>query len=494
MDKARIASHFDKYAPQRDAWQARNRGYYETIEKLCRARIPEGRRVLELGCGTGDLLASLRPAFGVGIDLSGRMIARARQKHAALRFVRGDVEALPLGTTFDHVVMSDVVGHLGDIQGTLWGLRRVTQPATTLVLTYYNFVWQPILNAGESLGLKMPQHQQNWLGMADIRNLLFLCDWEIVEEDVALLCPKRIPFVAPLLNALARTPLLSWAALVQLFVARPRPETPVRRDLRVSVVIPTRNEAGNVAAAVARTPAMGCHTEIIFVDGRSTDGTVAAIEAQIAAHRGSKDISLIHQVPLAEQESRPAGAPADLMLPQGKGDAVRKGFAAAKGDVLMILDADLTVPPEDLPRFYAVIAQGKGRFVNGTRLVYPLEDEAMKLLNLLGNKGFSWIFTWLLSQRIKDTLCGTKVVGKSDYDEIARNRSYFGDFDPFGDFDLLFGAARLGLHIVEVPVRYQKRRYGETKVRVFKHGILLLRMSLVGLRKLKLARGARGER
>ncbi|MFN7972048.1 MAG: glycosyltransferase [Acidobacteriota bacterium] len=488
MDKARIAAHFDRYAPGRDAWQAKNHGYYEAIERLCRARIPEGRRVLELGCGTGDLLASLRPSLGVGVDVSHGMVARARAKHPGLRFVRGDAEAVPLVAAFDHIVMSDVVGHLGDIQGTLLGLRRLTTPETTLVVTYYNFVWQPILNAGERLGLKMPQHQQNWLGMADIRNLLFLCDWEVASEEVALLCPKRIPIVAPLLNAMVRSPLFSWAALVQVFVARPRPAAPVRRDLSVTVVIPTRNERGNVAAAVARTPAMGRHTEILFVDGRSTDGTVEEIERQIARTAGVKDVKLVHQVPPAEQAARPAGAPPDLMLPQGKGDAVRKGFAAATGDVLMILDADLTVPPEDLPRFYDVIAQGKGRFVNGTRLVYPLEDEAMKFVNLLGNKGFSWIFTWLLSQRIKDTLCGTKVLLRTDYEEIARNRAHFGEFDPFGDFDLLFGAARLSLPIVEVPVRYQRRRYGETKVRVLRHGILLARMSLIGLRKLKLAR------
>jgi glycosyltransferase involved in cell wall biosynthesis len=224
---------------------------------------------------------------------------------------------------------------------------------------------------------------------------------------------------------------------------------------------------------------MGARTEIVFVDGDSTDGTVAEIEREMMRWRGTKEIKLIHQV--ARSETRAA----NLMLKLGKGDAVRKGFAAATGDVLMILDADLTVPPEDLPKFYDAISRGKGELINGTRLVYPLADQSMKSLNFVGNKSFSWLFTWLLGQRIKDTLCGTKVLRRADYERIASARSHFGDFDPFGDFDLLFGAARLKLKITELPVRYQRRTAGESKVRVFRHGWLLARMCVVGFLRLK---------
>src|SRR5207248_2562579 len=171
-----------------------------------------------------------------------------------------------------------------------------------------------------------------------------------------------------------------------------------------------------------------------------------------------------------------------------KGDAVRKGFEAARGDVLMILDADLTVPPEDLPRFFDAIASGKAEFVNGTRLVYPMEERAMKFANYLGNKLFSSLFTWLLGQRIRDTLCGTKALRREDYARISAGRASFGDFDPFGDFDLLFGAARLGLRIVDVPVRYRRRRAGVSKVRVVRHGLLLLAMSAFAFRRFTLAR------
>ncbi len=173
------------------------------------------------------------------------------------------------------------------------------------------------------------------------------------------------------------------------------------------------------------------------------------------------------------------------MLPLGKGDAVRKGFAAATGDVVMILDADLTVAPEDLPRFVEVLEEGRARFVNGSRLVYPMEEESMRFLNLCGNKAFSLAFTWLLGQPVKDTLCGTKVLYREDYERIAANRAYFGDFDPFGDFDLLFGAARLKLPIVDMPVRYARRTAGVSKVRLVSHGLLLVRMSWIAFLKFK---------
>ena len=235
-------------------------------------------------------------------------------------------------------------------------------------------------------------------------------------------------------------------------------------------------------------PDLGPKTEIIFVDGASTDGTRERIEEVIDRYRGIKDIKLIPQVSGAVDHERRAPG---LMLKLGKGDAVRKGFEAASGDVLMILDADLTVPPEDLPRFLHPLATGKARFANGTRLVYPMEERAMKFVNYLGNWFFSKVFTWLLDQPIRDTLCGTKVLFKTDYERIKAGRKHFGDFDPFGDFDLLFGAARLELPIIEVPVRYRRRVAGVSKVRVSRHGWLLVVMAVVGFRRLKLARWMR---
>ncbi|MFN2597939.1 MAG: glycosyltransferase [Pyrinomonadaceae bacterium] len=493
--RARVAAHYDRLAALRDGWRRRNSYYHETLAAVCRQIIPPGARVLELGAATGELLAAVEPGEGVGVDLSRRMCDVARAKFPRFTFLQADAEQLPLAREFDYVIMSDLVGHLSDVWETLRRLHRVCHAQTRVVVTTYNFLWQPALALAERLGLKMPQPPQNWLGFSDLENLFRLTDFEIESSGVSLLLPARVPVVAPRLNRTrTRGSFLANFGLLNHFVLRPARDASTTNALAsgdpvtssrahtVSVVVPCRNEAGNIAACVERTPAMGARTEIVFVDGDSTDGTVAEIEREIERWRGRKEIRLVRQV--ARDERRGARA-ANLMLKLGKGDAVRKGFAAASGEVLMILDADLTVPPEDLPKFYDALARRKGEMINGTRLVYPLEDRAMKSLNFIGNKFFSWLFTWLLSQRVKDTLCGTKALRRCDYERIASARSYFGDFDPFGDFDLLFGAARLKLKIAEMPVRYRRRTAGETKVRVLRHGVLLARMCAVGFWRLK---------
>ena len=463
----RMAKLYDDLAPKRDRWMRRNRYYYRSLADFCRFVIPPGSRVLEIGCGTGDLLAALAPARGVGIDVSPNMVERAARKHPDLEFRVGDAEDLELDETFDYVVLSDVVGLLFDIQRAFEELHKVVDAHTRVVITYHNFLWEPILNLGEALRLKMKVPHQNWLSAEDIDNLLYLTGFETVNKGYRLLIPKWIPLVSNLVNRyIARLPGLRRLCLSQVLVARPlQPaDAPVPS---CSVIVPCRNEKGNVEQAVIRTPDMGSHTELVFVEGGSQDGTAAEIERVIAAYP-DRDIKLVLQ--------------GDGV---GKGDAVRRGFASASGDVLMILDADLTVVPEDLPRFFEALVEGKGEFINGTRLVYPMERRAMRLLNLIGNKLFSLAFTYLLEQRIRDTLCGTKVLYASDYARIANGRSYFGDFDPFGDFDLLFGAAKPRLRITEVPVRYRERRYGSTQIQRFRHGWLLLKMTVMAMRKIK---------
>jgi glycosyltransferase involved in cell wall biosynthesis/SAM-dependent methyltransferase len=486
--RRRRERHFEALAPERDRWRARSATYHRAIAALCRRHVAPGARVLELGCGTGDLLAALDPdpEGSLGIDLSAAMVARARERHPELRFEKADAETLALpGRTFDAIVASDLVGHLEDIYATLRGLRALCHPRTRLVVTYHNFLWEGALSLAEKLGLKMPQPDLNWLGMQDLENLLRLSGFAVAATGRELLVPVGIPLVARVLNAIApRTPLLKHLCLVQDAVAELEPSRSSTGERpSVSVVIPCRNEAGNVDAAVERLPEMGRATEILFVDGHSTDGTVERIEQAIARYRGRRDIRLIHQTPRGEGGA--SGEDPDRMLRLGKGDAVRKGFAAAKGDVVMILDADLTVAPEDLPRFVEALEEGRARFVNGSRLVYPMEQESMRFLNLCGNKAFSLAFTWLLGQPIKDTLCGTKALYRADYERLAAGRAYFGDFDPFGDFDLLFGAARLRLPLVDMPIRYARRTAGVSKVRLVSHGLLLVRMSSIAFRKFK---------
>ena len=466
--KAALVALLDAQAPDSDRWKRKNRYYYESIERIVRFHVPPGSSVLEIGCGTGDLLAALEPSRGVGVDISPEVVEIASGKHPGLSFLVGEAEDLPLSEPFDYVVLSDLIGYLDDVQWSFEQLNRVCHTRTRVIITYYNYLWEGVLRAGERLGMKRPQPDQNWLALGDLQNLLSLAGFQTVSMGYKVLLPVRIPLLSSLCNrVLANLPLLRKLCLVEVIIARPAPVAVPENTLSCSVVVPARNERGNIEDAVRRIPEMGRHTEIVFVEGNSRDGTAEEIERVIAAHP-ERTVKLVRQG---------SGV--------GKGDAVRKGFAAATGDVLMILDADLTVPPEELPKFLKTLASGSGEYVHGSRLVYPMEKQAMRFLNTLGNKFFSLAFTWLLDQRLKDTLCGTKVLYRRDYERIAAGRSYFGDFDPFGDFDLIFGAAKLDLKIVEIPIRYRERTYGTTQISRFRHGWLLLRMCLFALRRIK---------
>lgn len=468
--KRAIRELFDRLAPERSNWIARNRYFYDQDHTYMRFLIPKGLRLLELGCGTGHLLAALEPSHGLGIDLSPEMVRQARSNHSNLDFQEGDMEdpALLSGLdqTFDVVILSDTIGLLEDCQQTLQNLHAVCAPHTRVVIAYYSHAWEPILRAAEKLGFMMPQLKQNWLSTDDIMGLLHLAGFEPIKREWRTLLPRRAFGLGSFVNRfVAPLPLLRRLCLRNYVVARPCGSAASRQP-STTVLIPCRNERGNVEAAVRRLPDFCPDLEILFVEGHSHDGTMEEIQRVLAAYP-HRDIKVLRQ---------PG---------KGKGDAVRFGFANARGEILMILDGDLTVPPEALPKFYEALVSGKGEFINGTRLVYPMEDEAMRFLNEVANHAFSRIFTWLLNQRITDTLCGTKVLSKAAYDQIALNRSYFGNFDPFGDFDLIFGAAKLNLKILEVPIRYAARTYGETQISRFRHGWLLLRMVAFAYRRLK---------
>lgn len=459
---------WETIAAQPQRWKGGN-AYHRRLRQVFCHLVPPGKRVLEIGCGGGDLLAALQPCDGLGIDFSETQVRRARQAYPHLRFKQIDAHDFEApGEVFDFVILSDLVNDLWDVQAVLERIRAVCSPHTRIILNYYSRLWELPLNAAKRLGLAKPSLLQNWLTPTDIHDLLTLAGFEVVRNWREVLLPLPVPLVEPLFNRyLAHLWPFTYFNLTNFTLARPVPAVPPPANPpRVSVIVPARNEAGNIPAIFARTPEMGAGTELIFVEGGSSDNTAAVIEQSIAAHP-QRSARLLRQTG------------------KGKGDAVRLGFKEARGDILMILDADLTVPPEDLPRFYRALVEGKGDFINGVRLVYPMEKNAMRFFNLLGNKFFSAVFSWLLGQPVKDTLCGTKVLWKSDYETIAANRAYFGDFDPFGDFDLLFGAARLNHKIIDLPIRYRERTYGSTNISRWSHGWLLLRMVAFAARRIK---------
>jgi ubiquinone/menaquinone biosynthesis C-methylase UbiE len=469
--KRDVLEHVEAQSRQGDEQRNFNAAYRADDRKFMQFLIPPGKRVLELGCGRGDLLAALQPSYGVGVDFGAETIAIATSRHPVLHFVMGDVEDPDtmggIKGPFDYIVIADTIGMFEDIDATLRLVHHLCEPSTRIIIAYYSHLWEPILKLAELLHLRSRQPTINYIATADFLNLMDLADFEMIRQEQRQLLPVRCFGLGPFINRfVAPLPGIRKLCLRTYIVGRPVRQFPGRK-FSTSILIPCRNEKGNIENAILRMPKFGSAQEILFVEGNSSDGTFEECERVRDAYKGIWDIKVL------KQDGK------------GKGDAVRKGFAAASGDVLMILDADLTMPPEALPKYQAVIEAGKAEFVNGTRLIYPMENEAMRPLNLIANRFFAYLFSYLVNTRLTDTLCGTKVLLRKDYEVLVRERGYFGNFDPFGDFDLIFGAAKLNLKIIETPIHYKARTFGETQISRFRDGWLLLKMVWFAYRKLK---------
>jgi ubiquinone/menaquinone biosynthesis C-methylase UbiE len=469
--KQKLMEEIEASLDDAERWRQFNAAYHEDDLKFMRFLIPPGKRVLEVGCGTGDLLAALQPSHGVGVDFGTQTLSRARQRHPGLTFILGDVEEPAtlegIEGPFDYIVIADTIGMFEDIDGTLRLINRFCAPSTRVVISYYSHLWEPVLKTAEAVGLRRKQPKINYIATTDFLNLMDLADFEVISREQRQLLPQHWFGLGPFINRfIAPLPAIRKLCLRTYLVGRPVRLFPERK-FSASILIPCRNERGNIENAILRMPRFGSAQEILFVEGNSNDGTFEECERVRDAYKGDWDITVL------KQEGR------------GKGDAVRKGFAAAKNDVLMILDADLTMPPEALPKYHTVIESGKADFVNGTRLIYPMEDDAMRPLNFIANRFFAYMFSYLVNTRLTDTLCGTKALLRKDYETLAKERSYFGNFDPFGDFDLIFGAAKQNLKIIETPIHYKARTFGETQISRFRDGWLLLKMVWFAYRKLK---------
>ena len=464
---AEIRQHYDRVCETREAYVQNNAYYYEQVYRLLRLIIPAGKRVLQVGCLTPDILNAVNPSFGLGIDISSKQVAVCQKRFPNLQFrLHSDYE-VDADQPFDYVLITDLNDQIDPI-ATLRVLRSVMNDQTRVIIQNYNHLWEPIISITERFGIKFSLPMQNWLSRSDIENILILCDFETLQVHDTVLLPKKIPILSQLANLFfARLPGLRRLNMTQLTVARP---TAVREPANhsVSIIVPCRNEVGNIAAAVERIPSLGSHTEIIFCDDKSTDGTAVEIK-RVQSLYPDRDIKLYEGPGICKALN------------------VRTGFDRAKGDILMILDADLTTMPEELTYFYDTIASGKAEFVNGSRFIFPMEGAAMRPLNIAGNRFFSAAFSFLLGQRISDTLCGTKVLWRRDWPTIRALAGTWGVDDRWGDYDLLFGVAKLHLKILDLPVHYQERFSGETKMTGrFRNGLIMLRMCWAAFLKFKL--------
>ena len=472
--RERTRDQLAKIAARRESWINRNKYYYELLNRLFRFLVEPEKKVLSVRCGTGNLLAVVRPSTGKGIEICQEIVEIAQQRNPSFEFAvafpdkQEFQQAFKPDETFDYILFNDV-GDTVDVLQALRNLRPLCKRHTRVLVTTYNHLWEPFVTFAEWVGMKVPRTEQNWLSTTDIRNLLKLAGFEALETHRIALLPKYLPLLSGFLNRFcARLPFLSKLCMTQVVVARMLPQPVLPEELAVSVVIPCKNEKGNVEDAVRRIPPLAGRTELIFCDDQSTDGTAEEV-LRVQSRYPEKNIRLEHGPGVCKSRN------------------VWTGFDAATGDILMILDADLTTIPEELPYFVDVIVSGQAEFVNGSRLVYPVPKGAMNGANMLGNKFFSVAFTYLLGQRVKDTLCGTKVLWRSDWERIKPMLGRWGTEDRWGDYELLFGAAKLNLKILDLPVHYQERIYGSTKMtKVFRHGLVMLKMCWHGFLKLKL--------
>ena len=387
------------------------------------------------------------------------------------KFFRLGISVPPdLNKKYDYLVVSDKLGFVYDVQTYLSEAKKIVGEDGRIVITQYNALWEPVLRLASMFGLRKTLNiEQNWLSLYDIENLANLAGLEVVKKGTKMLLPIYVPIISTLINRFLANifPFSRMGIFHYIVLKKTDPVLESKKNSSFSIIVPARNEMGTIEKIVQELPSLGEFTEIIFIEGNSTDNTYAEIERVALKYKEQKRIKY------GKQKGK------------GKGDAVRMGFDMATGDILSIYDADMTVPAEEMKKFYSTIVQGQADFVNGSRLVYPLEKDSMRVLNLIANKLFSLAFSYLLGQRLKDTLCGTKVLWRKDYESIKSNRSFFGDFDPFGDYDLLFGAAKLNLKIIDLPIHYKERAYGVTNISRFRHGWLLLKMVVFAARKIK---------
>lgn len=471
---AEIASdkkEIEKQHQELEKWRNLNTFYYQSIENSCKCIVQTSSNVLEIGSGLGYVLNSVDPNYGLGIDINPASVEYAGNKFPHLNFKIEDAECFSSDKDFEYILIVNTLSCVDNVQKVLYNVNQLCNLSTRIVLVFHNPAWEPILQFASLIGQRRPSPKLNWLSAEDVKNLLSLVNLEVVTHSKYCLLPKRIPLLSWFVNKLvAPLPLVNGLCLNECIIARREPRfsknEEIASQLSCSVIVPARNEAGNIEDCITRMPKLGRHTEIIFIEGYSEDNTWEEMQ-RVQTLYPDWDIKIVRQ----------SG--------KGKGIAVRQGFAMATGDVLIILDSDLTVRPEDLGHFFNAVASNNCELANGCRLIYPLDKESMPWLNQLANRFFAWLLSYLLNIKIKDSLCGTKALSKENYQKIADNRSYFGDFDPFGDFDLLFGAAKLNLKIKDVPVRYMPRQYGESNISHFKEGLVLLKMCLFAARKIK---------
>lgn len=465
--KPEVINFLDQSIPTREKWIQRSGYYYRNLSRIISNAIASNASVCHVGCDSPYLLKSLPQAKGTGICMTEKQKVFCETTDPDHRYTTM-AQLQTLREKFDYIVITSL-GYFFDVQEVFHQIQILCHFRTRIIIINCNLLWEPLFYLGEKLRLRMPQsaRRQNMVPTHHVINLLSLSRFQLVKWSSHILVPYFIPLVSWFFNRiLASSFPFRYLSSTDIIIARPQITPP--EPVTCSVIVPCKNEKGNIESLVRRIPALADETEIVLVDDRSSDGTGEEMR-RCQKTWPDKKITVIEGPGIS------------------KGEAVRMGIEGAAGRLIAIFDADLAVLPEELPKCILPLLEGTADFVNTVRFVYPQQDGAMRWLNIAGNRGFSLLFTFLIRQRVSDTLCGTKVFWKEDYRNISGLKDYWLWRDRWGDFEQLLGASKLGLKIVEVPIHYAERTYGETKMKNrFQNGLHMLKLCLGGFIRLRL--------
>lgn len=443
------------------------RSYRLLISKEINKLIPNDNSVLDVGCGTGYLTNLINMEKISALEPNINLFNYAKNKYKNIKFYNQKAE--DHNKKYDYIILSDTLSYTFDLYEIFNSLKKNLNENGKTIITIYNPLFKPLIDFIKLLKFIPTKNNINWLTPSDIFNFLYLTDWEVIKFDKKIVFPFNIPFITSFINKFFEI-FLPFLCLKSIYVCKPKYKNidlKTRNQTSLSIIIPARNEEGNIEQILKRFPLINNKIELIFVEGNSTDNTWREIQ-DVSKKFPSLNVKFFQQ----------PGS--------GKYDAVKFGISKSNGEFFLILDSDMTVPPEEIKKFYEILNSGKAEMVNGVRLVYPLERDSMQYLNFMANKFFSIAFSWIFRQRISDTLCGTKGMSKNNYLKIINQKNLFKLNDPFGDFELIFGAYFLNLKIVDIPIRYQKRYYGSTNIRRFFHGTVLLKILFKLIIKIKI--------